>query len=195
MGVPPNHSVLGALSIINHPFWDTHIYGNPHIYIHHDTREWNITSPLYDSLYISPLWYHYTHYIPLFIILSIISHLWIIILIFIPLYPIDLSWIVDIYRYVIFESIIYMINYSILWIYNSHYDPIIHDIYIPLNPIYDPRVGEPHGRSHRGSHHLFPTSATNGPSWAVQMRGNDVLNDMFCEFMDLIGDFIGFNLV
>ena len=102
------------------------------IYIYHDTREWNITSPLYDSLYISPLWYHYTHYIPLFIILSIISHLWIIILIFIPLYPIDLSWIVDIYRYVIFESIIYMINYSILWI--SHYSWYLYPIKSHLWP-------------------------------------------------------------
>jgi len=83
MVVPPNHSVLGTLSIINHPFWDTHIYGNPHIYniyLYHDTREWNIRSPLYDSLYIDS---HYD------IIISIISHY----LSFYPIYPIyDLSY-------------------------------------------------------------------------------------------------------
>ena len=58
-------------SILGYP----HIYGNPRIYIYHDTREWNIRSPLYDSLYIDS---HYD------IIISIMSHY----LSFYPLYPI-----------------------------------------------------------------------------------------------------------
>ena len=30
--VPPNHPILIGFSIINHPFWDTPIFGNTHIY-------------------------------------------------------------------------------------------------------------------------------------------------------------------
>ena len=89
----------------------------------------------------------------------------------------------DIYRYIMFESMISMINYSILQIYNSHYDPIIHDIYIPLNPIYDPRdtyipfhtylTMSMSGSRTAGltgeATICFPPPQQMGPSWAVQM--------------------------
>ena len=32
-GVPLNHPILMGLSIINDPFWDTPIYGNPPIFL------------------------------------------------------------------------------------------------------------------------------------------------------------------
>jgi len=31
IGVPPNHPFLLGFSIINHPFWDTTIFGNTHV--------------------------------------------------------------------------------------------------------------------------------------------------------------------
>ena len=31
----PKSSILIGLSIINHPFWGTHIFGNTHIYIYY----------------------------------------------------------------------------------------------------------------------------------------------------------------
>ena len=36
MGKPPKSSILIGFSIINHPFWDTPIFGNTHIFWVHD---------------------------------------------------------------------------------------------------------------------------------------------------------------
>ena len=41
MGVPhgtPKSSTLIGFSLINHPFWGTPIYGNPHVLLHHHSQ-------------------------------------------------------------------------------------------------------------------------------------------------------------
>ena len=35
MGKPPKSSILIEFSIINHPFWGTHIFGNTQIFTNH----------------------------------------------------------------------------------------------------------------------------------------------------------------
>ena len=55
--VPPNHPILIRISIINHPFWDTTIFGNIHIWWLDDSGAWRnwALEPPQKALKIIPL--------------------------------------------------------------------------------------------------------------------------------------------